>query len=244
MVTWAAVLTVILPLLIGDGTVIFWDLTVDSRRVAAEYGSVGVGRAGFYVHYVRPALQACSPTEWVLRLGGLGEFRFRDRSVDKGTVRLTSLATPAWPWTAILTTYPAVALVTYLRGPCRRERRRKRNECLQCGYSLVGNTGGVCPECGHAVDQGNRLAEPGATRPAAPKRRVRLADMVVFTVLHVLVFRTAGTILGQRGQGAGLVTNLIANIEGILIMMAPGFAYLWTRLYLAWLDRRSPLKPR
>jgi rRNA maturation endonuclease Nob1 len=31
--------------------------------------------------------------------------------------------------------------------------RRERGECEQCGYSLTGNTSGVCPECGTPVSQ-------------------------------------------------------------------------------------------
>jgi hypothetical protein len=33
-------------------------------------------------------------------------------------------------------------------GAMRRRRRRGRGACEGCGYSLVGNVGGVCPECG------------------------------------------------------------------------------------------------
>lgn len=29
--------------------------------------------------------------------------------------------------------------------------RRKRNHCVQCGYSLRGNVSGRCPECGTEV---------------------------------------------------------------------------------------------
>ncbi len=29
--------------------------------------------------------------------------------------------------------------------------RRRRGQCLACGYSLAGNTSGVCPECGGTV---------------------------------------------------------------------------------------------
>lgn len=47
-------------------------------------------------------------------------------------------------------------LITYLsflalyRG-LRKRRRSKRNECLSCGYSLVGNQCGVCTECGSTI---------------------------------------------------------------------------------------------
>ena len=44
----------------------------------------------------------------------------------------------------------ALSAVGMIRG--RRERlatyRRRTRRCLDCGYSLVGNVSGVCPECG------------------------------------------------------------------------------------------------
>ena len=33
--------------------------------------------------------------------------------------------------------------------------RRERGSCRQCGYSLTGNTSGVCPECGTALKISN-----------------------------------------------------------------------------------------
>ena len=33
----------------------------------------------------------------------------------------------------------------------RRERRRKRGYCAECGYDLTGNISGACPECGTAT---------------------------------------------------------------------------------------------
>lgn len=45
-------------------------------------------------------------------------------------------------------TYPTYALIT---GPMRRWRRRRKRCCQQCGYSLIGNLSGVCPECGTEV---------------------------------------------------------------------------------------------
>ena len=35
-----------------------------------------------------------------------------------------------------------------LRGPMRRRRFARNNQCLKCGYSLRGNTSGTCSECG------------------------------------------------------------------------------------------------
>ena len=55
---------------------------------------------------------------------------------------------PWWMPTLALATYPTIAFV---RGPLRRRRRRKRGECVSCGYNLMGNVTGVCSECGTAV---------------------------------------------------------------------------------------------
>ena len=48
----------------------------------------------------------------------------------------------------LLAPYPTIALVS---GPLRRWRRRKRGECVNCGYNLTGNVTGVCSECGQAT---------------------------------------------------------------------------------------------
>ena len=40
-----------------------------------------------------------------------------------------------------------------VRGPVRRQRRRRRHECEQCGYSLVGLTAPRCPECGRGFPE-------------------------------------------------------------------------------------------
>ncbi len=56
-----------------------------------------------------------------------------------------------FPWgvACLLAAYPAV---TFIRGPLRRRRRRKRGLCIACGYDLTGNVTGVCSECGVAID--------------------------------------------------------------------------------------------
>lgn len=43
--------------------------------------------------------------------------------------------------------YPALSLI---RGPLRRQSRRRRGLCLTCGYNMVGSTTGSCPECGRS----------------------------------------------------------------------------------------------
>lgn len=52
--------------------------------------------------------------------------------------------TPWALWTFLTALLPATAL-------CRHSRRSKRGHCSSCGYSLIGNVSGVCPECGRAI---------------------------------------------------------------------------------------------
>ena len=55
---------------------------------------------------------------------------------------------PVWPLALLFAAYP---IITFIHGPLRRWRRRRRDLCLKCGYDLTGNVSGVCPECGGAV---------------------------------------------------------------------------------------------
>ncbi|MFQ5414092.1 MAG: hypothetical protein ACE5E6_06500 [Phycisphaerae bacterium] len=55
---------------------------------------------------------------------------------------------PIWALLGTCMFYPALA---FFRGPFTRMRRRRLNRCVPCGYSLIGNTSGVCPECGSII---------------------------------------------------------------------------------------------
>ncbi len=55
------------------------------------------------------------------------------------------LTLPIWLVVVVLLTHPTLA---FFFGPIRRRNRRKRNECVRCGYSREGDTTGRCPECG------------------------------------------------------------------------------------------------
>ncbi len=58
------------------------------------------------------------------------------------------LTFPIWCPLLAFAIIPAFVLI---RGPLRRRARRKRNECVGCGYNMTGNESGVCPECGGAA---------------------------------------------------------------------------------------------
>jgi Flp pilus assembly protein TadB len=61
-------------------------------------------------------------------------------------------------WALVIVAAPialaGLALAPFIRQGYRQERRADRlksGRCLACGYSLRGNTSGVCPECGTPV---------------------------------------------------------------------------------------------
>lgn len=56
---------------------------------------------------------------------------------------LTYLQVPLWP---VVVINAIATLWLAFNWPARRTR-----ECIECGYSLIGNTSGACPECGYVI---------------------------------------------------------------------------------------------
>lgn len=54
---------------------------------------------------------------------------------------------PLWPELVLCLIYPGYVLVCHYR----QRSRSKKGCCQNCGYSLTGNTSGVCPECGEKI---------------------------------------------------------------------------------------------
>jgi hypothetical protein len=84
--------------------------------------------------------------------------------------RMIPLA-PLWPGFLINTAiYSGALLVLYgafLASPwMRRVRRRRRGQCIHCGYDLRGDSHDRCPECGKAIRQ--NVAVHGAAAPCNP----------------------------------------------------------------------------
>jgi hypothetical protein len=60
---------------------------------------------------------------------------------------MAMLVVPYWFPTGLFATMPAAITILAIR----RRARPDTNACSSCGYSLTGNTSGVCPECGTPV---------------------------------------------------------------------------------------------
>lgn len=84
-------------------------------------------------------------TNWAIRFGGLG---VQKSSIPVLGINATSVRLPFWFALLVFSWYPTF---TFIRGPFRRWRRRRKGCCLACGYDLQGNLSGVCPECGVAT---------------------------------------------------------------------------------------------
>jgi hypothetical protein len=80
---------------------------------------------------------------------------------------------PLWPGFAINTIFYAAVLWIVFAAPgvIKRLRRRRRGQCIHCGYDLRGQSGSGngaqrCPECGKAIP--GRNAVHGAAAPCNP----------------------------------------------------------------------------
>lgn len=73
---------------------------------------------------------------------------FAWRGVTVAGLTVGSITIPIW---FLIVAFPAYPSIAFIRGPLRRWRRRKRGECVNCGYNLTGNVTGVCSECGMKI---------------------------------------------------------------------------------------------
>jgi hypothetical protein len=90
------------------------------------------------------------------RLGSFLPCAFRVRPYRGLDVDLTHMpnkggqfivTTPFWLPFLLFVAYPAYAITTRWVVPYQ---RRRFGKCVACGYSLIGNESGTCPECGQS----------------------------------------------------------------------------------------------
>ena len=122
--------------------------------------------------------------------------------------RMYRVMMPMWALIAVCAFYPTRAFV---RGPVARQRRLRLNQCPPCGYSLVGNTSGVCPECGSITPANAR--SPAGSRPTL--------------AVELLFWRLFETVAGRRG---GLILV-------VLLVLAIGIDVLRDRPWESAMDR-------
>ena len=151
---------VIVVLAIGAvGTVALWAHTLRTGYMYSNYTKdslwvLGVGRGGLsmakHEGRVRSGPYTHPPPGWhrYRQAGARLEYTCWIPWVDHPTDNVLALDVPLWMPFMLLAAYPTLA---FIRGPLRRRRRRKRGECVACGYNLTGNVSGVCPECGAEI---------------------------------------------------------------------------------------------
>lgn len=59
--------------------------------------------------------------------------------------------TPSWFPALLFGAFPTISLLRFVYRW--RRWRRNPNGCVNCDYDLTGNTSGVCPECGEAIEK-------------------------------------------------------------------------------------------
>ncbi|MCK4623875.1 MAG: hypothetical protein KAV00_01080 [Phycisphaerae bacterium] len=126
----------------------FWE---DMRRDARHEFTIKVADGNLVIWY-RDRIRRW---RWSPGWGPLTKFEFAGIKYSDQTGWLQAFTTrsidvelPLWMPLLLFSLPPAIA---FIRGPLRRHRRRKRNQCVHCGYNLTGLPGPRCPECGETA---------------------------------------------------------------------------------------------
>ena len=130
--------------LAGFGLVDLWhDVDWDGRLNERHWAQVAVEGGVIHLAHARRTDQSYAPHGRRIPLSIFGEVSIRTGSRNQW--RYVVVRLPLWAIVGLLFCHPAVA---FFRGPFLHGRRRKRNQCISCGYDRSGNTSGICPECG------------------------------------------------------------------------------------------------
>ena len=129
--------TMAVVLTLGWVATAFWGIYIACGSVRVNLARGGIGLMTLPIDRYQIHAQRISPATldrwWVEHLVVI-------HGSDKGRV---SRILPLW--------MPALAATLVAAWFQWRTRPRPVGGCTQCGYSLVGNTSGVCPECGEAI---------------------------------------------------------------------------------------------
>jgi len=108
-----------------------------------QYGLMEMVEGNLRVLHARQDGQPYQSHSFEQRIPPLGQFSFGIGNSNGW--HYVGITVPIWFIVISLLTHPTLA---FFYGPVRRRNRRKRNECVRCGYSRTGDTTGRCPECG------------------------------------------------------------------------------------------------
>ncbi len=134
--------------LAGFGLADLWhDVGWRGQLNERHWARVGVQGGVIDLAHARRTPESYAPHGWRIPLSIFGEVSIRTGS-NRNHWRYVVVRLPLWAMVGLLFCHPAVA---FFRGPFLHRRRRKRNQCISCGYDRSGNTTGICPECGAAL---------------------------------------------------------------------------------------------
>jgi hypothetical protein len=140
-------LAALLSLSLSVATAVIWALSY------GRPGGLNLGR-DYSVQWLSGHLEISNLHRFILdgvsdTRGGLQP---RDRRAPKPpAAEFHRFAAPCGAISLVFALLPTVWLIRIWRRQLRTERHGYRPLCGSCGYSLVGNSSGVCPECGVPV---------------------------------------------------------------------------------------------
>ena len=108
-----------------------WEVTHAGPRIVFDFGQGRSGELGFrFLRTTRPP-QPSRPGHSSIPL-----------------LAVRQVVIPLWLPSGVALILPVISL----RRQVIARKRRRSLSCVACGYSLTGNTSGICPECGTAIE--------------------------------------------------------------------------------------------